>query len=573
MKKQPAAKKSLKRTPSAKKARGEVLPAKKGHWVSHDELNALRETLREAQDTLDAIRNGEVDAVVVSGDHGSQIYSLAGAEQPYRVYVEQMQEGAVTVSADGIILYCNQRYAEMLGDPLEKVIGTVIEDRLVEGDWGYISKIFTIEGEAVKHKSHLLQRDGSRLPVGLTASKLPLQDQDVLCLVVTDLPALKLHDEMRVAKEVAEAANVAKDSFLAALSHELRTPLTPALMSVMEMEDDDSLPEHARQSVVMIRRNIELEVRLIDDLLDLTRIVRGKLELRTVPMDLHQVLTRALEICQPDIDGKQLHIKADLKAQKSAMHGDPVRLQQALWNVIRNAVKFTPVGGMIVVRTSNEGRSKITLQVKDSGLGFEPDVQKKLFTAFEQGGNHITRQFGGLGLGLSITRNIVESHGGTITGESPGMGKGAVFTIEIPFDDSAEGKADASRPDVHENNGEKDYLRILLVEDHRDTRETLSRLLTRDGHQVTGTASAGEALSMASEAFDLVISDVGLPDMTGHDMMKQLHKEHGLSGIAMSGYGMEEDIARSLDSGFKHHLTKPVQISTLKKLLTEFTAV
>lgn len=570
-------KKAVTPTSARKTARSKkTAPAgasKNGHWISDLEFNALRDSLRETQDTLDAIRNGEVDAVVVAGDHGNQIYSLAGAEQPYRVYVEQMQEGAVTVSPEGLILYCNQRFAEMLGDPLEKVIGALIQEHLAEGDWDILSKVFTDGEGVVKHKSHVSQGKGRKLPVSLTANKLPLPEQDVLCLVVMDLTSLKLHDEMRMAKEVAEAANSAKDAFLAALSHELRTPLTPALMSVVEMEDDDSLPEHIRQSVAMIRRNIELEVRLIDDLLDLTRIVRGKLELRTVPMDLHQVLTRALEICQPDVDAKQLHIKADLKAQKTAMDGDPVRLQQALWNVIRNAVKFTPVGGMIVVRTSNKGDHKITLQVKDSGLGFEPDVQKKLFTAFEQGGNHITRQFGGLGLGLSITRNIVEAHGGAITGESAGMGKGAVFTIEIPMGDSVGDKKLTGRSDVQDNSKKKGYLSILLVEDHRDTRETLSRLLTRDGHQVTGAASAGEALGLASGSFDLVISDVGLPDMTGHDMMKELHKKHGLTGIAMSGYGMEEDIARSLDSGFKHHLTKPVQISVLKKLLTEFNSV
>src|SRR6201997_945234 len=234
-------------------------------WVSEVELRQLHSSLLEAQETLDAIRNGEGDAIVATGN---RIYSLTGAEHPYRVYVEQMQEGAVTVAADGLILYGNQRFADMVGAPLESMISSVIHSYLSVESWEKISPVVVGAEPVVKHEGVLRGRSGQEIPVNFTASKLSLSDQNVICLVVTDLTLQKLDEELRLAKEVAERANLAKDGFLATLSHELRTPLTPALMAVSALQQDQSLSSRVRTDLAMIRRNILLETRLIDDLLD-----------------------------------------------------------------------------------------------------------------------------------------------------------------------------------------------------------------------------------------------------------------------------------------------------------------
>lgn len=548
------------------KARKSAGLGSSGLRIDHSDLQRLQDNLREAQETLAAIRNGDVDAVVVSGSHGSQVYSLSGAEQPYRIYVEQMQEGAVTVAADGLILYSNQRFAEMTGVPLERVISSQATLYIPLLAWQDLEKVFEEDQGAVKYECQLHHVDGGFLPVNLTASRLPLEDQNIMCLVVTDLTSQKEREELRLGKEGAEKASLAKDAFLAALSHELRTPLTPALMATMALEQDSSLPESARATLSMIRRNVELEARLIDDLLDLTRIVQGKLELHVKEVDLHTTIQRALEISQADILTKKQEIKLSLAAGRFKVDADPVRLQQALWNVIRNAVKFTPQGGKIEIHTTNPSAKKIRVEVTDTGVGFTAEIQSTMFKAFEQGGREITRRFGGLGLGLAISHSIMESHDGSIQGSSPGINQGASFTLELPL------KAGAKKPlaptVVGERKGIGSQLRILLAEDHDDTRSSMTHLLRRAGHLVIPAETASRALELAAEqTFDLVISDLGLPDLSGLELMQRLHSSYGLRGIAVSGYGMEEDIQRSHDAGFMFHLTKPIHMERLRQVI------
>ena len=256
-----------KRPKKAARAQTGRAKAKNGHWISPVELAKLQSNLREAQETLEAIRSGEVDAVVVHGPHGNQIYSLTSAEQPYRVYVEQMQEGAVTVSSDAMILYCNQRFADMMQVPLERVISSQLSNYLGPQAWEKIATVFD-QGSVVKHQCLLEPSAGGKLPVNLTASRLPLENQNVMCLVVTDLTEQKKHEEVRLARELAEKASLAKDDFLAALSHELRTPLTPVLITTNALEQNRGLSTEIREALKLIRRNVELEARLIDDLLD-----------------------------------------------------------------------------------------------------------------------------------------------------------------------------------------------------------------------------------------------------------------------------------------------------------------
>lgn len=535
------------------------------------EVELLRSHLREAQETLEAIRGGEVDALVVNGPKGSQVYSLSGAEQPYRIYVERMQEGAVTVGADGTVLYSNQRFAEMADSPLDRVIGCSIAEFIAPEVWERLQGVLRGEEFAVKYEESLRRGKAEPLPVNFTASRLPLHDQEVLCLVVTDLTEQKDKAGLHLAKEIAEKASSAKDAFLAALSHELRTPLTPALMAATVLEEDPSLPEQVRKSVAMIRHNVELEARLIDDLLDLTRISQGKLELRLAPMDLHAALRRGIEISQADLTAKRQQLAVELEARAFSIQGDSVRILQAIWNLLRNAVKFAPPGGKITLRTGNRGPEAVWIEVRDSGIGFDRETASRMFLAFEQGSRYITRQFGGLGLGLAITRSIVEAHGGTIRGESPGPGLGASFTIELPVASSA--SAPPPAPDRAPPARSRVARRILLVEDHADTRASMERFLSRAGHEVFAVQSASQASALAErQKFDLVISDLGLTDQSGLDLMRELRQRHDLHGIAVSGYGMEDDIARSRAAGFSHHLTKPISLRALASLLEAWEA-
>ncbi len=561
-----------------KKAAANVLPRKSGVaaaaparlWIEQTDLDRLRDHLREAQETLDAIRNGDVDAVVVSGAHGSQVYSLSGAEQPYRIFVEQMQEGALTVSADGLVLYCNQRFADMTGLPMEKVISSQILKYVPAAAWKELQHVFESGQEVAKHECRLQNAEDGHLPVNLTASLLPMEEQKVMCLVVTDLTVQREREELRLGKEGAEKASLAKDAFLAALSHELRTPLTPALMATMALEQDTTLPATVRGTLGMIRRNVELEARLIDDLLDLTRIARGKLELHVREVDVHAIIHRAREICETDLHTKQQKLTLSLDAPLSCVTADPVRLQQALWNVLRNAVKFTPEGGSINIRTGNSGAESIWVEVADSGVGFPQEMEPDLFKAFEQGGRDVTRRFGGLGLGLAISHSIMESHQGSIRGASKGTGLGAAFTLRQPL-----GPADAAGAETpaagNKNASGRAGMRILLVEDHKDTRTSMTNLLRRSRHVVTAVETAGQALAAAAAGpFDLVISDLGLPDQSGLEMMSRLRDGYGLKGIAVSGYGMDDDVRRSHEAGFVQHLTKPIHMERLRQVIQQF---
>ncbi len=563
-----------------KKKRGKRKPAKPSKmpagWqlIRTSSFRQLQATLIEAQETLDAIRSGAADAVVVSGPAGSQVYSLVGAEQPYRVYVEQMQEGAATVTADGVILYCNRRFAEMTGVPLERAISSRITNYLAGADWEKLLEVRSANSDtaAIKHECTFVAPAGATLPVHVAASNLPTENESLLCLVVTDLTQHKERMQLQVAKELAEKANIEKDNFLAALSHELRTPLTPALIAAASLAGDATLPDLTRQALSMIRRNIELEARLIDDLLDLTRIARGKLELNLAASDLHAALHQAVEICQGEVDAKQQTLNLELNATRTRAAADAVRLQQAFWNLIRNAVKFTPEGGTITVRSENDAEGTFRLEVSDTGIGFDPAITDKIFQAFEQGDRRITRQFGGLGLGLAISKSIIALHGGSLGAHSDGPYRGATFTVELPVstDVGTTGQATVLTPPGVD--GDAQQLRILIVEDHPDTRRGMQRLLETFRHKVKTAASANEALHLASiEPFDLVISDVGLPDQSGLELMRELHSKYHLKGICVSGYGMEEDITNSLKAGFTHHLTKPINLDKLNSVLRELS--
>lgn len=369
--------------------------------------------------------------------------------------------------------------------------------------------------------------------------------------------------ELEAAISEAKSANQAKDHFLAVLSHELRTPLTPVLMSVQLLEREESLDDRTRRTMGMIRRNIELEARLIDDLLDLTRVSKGKVILNIQDVDINLVLRQAVQTCSVDAAEKGIRLQVNQSDQPLRVRGDPGRLQQVFWNLIKNAIKFTPAGGEVTISSASDG-SFAQVSVLDSGIGIDRSRLPYIFDAFEQGGAGTTQRFGGLGLGLAISKSLVELCGGTIKASSEGSGRGSEFTVCMAL---AEEGRDGTATDIHAS---RDTLhshfaaRILLVEDHDDTAGLLSIALQSAGHSVERANSVASALQMAQRGeFDLLISDLGLPDGSGHDLARRLLPQRPLPAIALSGYGMEEDIGESRAAGFREHLIKPVNFEQL----------
>ncbi len=380
-------------------------------------------------------------------------------------------------------------------------------------------------------------------------------------------------------KERAEVASRAKDDFLAALSHELRTPLTPVLMTATALRDDERLPMEVRSELAMIQRNVALEARLIDDLLDLTRISQGKLQLRPAVCDAHSLIGLAVEIVRDEAQEKPVALDLDLCALRTALRGDPTRLQQVFWNLLRNAIKFTPCGGRVSIRTRDETNERLRIEVSDTGIGLSADALEAIFRPFEQAGRENDHRFGGLGLGLAIARAIVDLHGGTIHAESAGAGLGATFIIELPRVSEQSsgvstphvGQSDESDASSTSSQGISTVLHLLVIEDHEPTLTVLRRLLLRAGHYVTTAGSVASAMAAGETGqYDVVISDLGLPDGTGLEVFAKLRAiQPRLRGIALSGYGMEDDVRRSIDAGFSAHLVKPIDFNQLRRALRD----
>jgi signal transduction histidine kinase/DNA-binding response OmpR family regulator len=373
-----------------------------------------------------------------------------------------------------------------------------------------------------------------------------------------------LYKAAQKAREEAERANRAKDKFLAMLSHELRTPLTPVLTTVTSITYDSEFPDAYRPMMEMIRRNVQLESRLIDDLLDLTRISKGKVQLNIEDVDGHALLRNAIEICEGDLTAKSLRVHEKFEAGNSALRGDSARLQQVFWNLIKNAVKFSEPGSDVWLNT-REAEGQLEVEVRDAGHGIEPELLPRIFDAFEQGDRASST---GLGLGLAITKALVELHGGSITAESDGRGRGASFRVFLPLAANVGTSNDAAVAGAA--NGSWIPLRILLVDDHEDTNQSLTRLLSKRGYDVRCARDVHSALDLAREySFDVLMSDMGLPDGTGVDLIRQLQEIRPVRAIALSGYGMEDDFQRSKAAGFSEHLVKPIDVNSLDAVLQE----
>ena len=529
----------------------------------------------------------EVNATAMRDEHGRALRTAAvikdvtarhqveealrESEQKYHSLFDRNPDAVFALNVAGQITLANPACETVSGYRLAELLGRrFVELCAPDRREATIHKFQqTMAGGAPENlHTALIRKDGRRMELLITGGPVVVDGKVVAihCAAKDITEIQRVEDALRRAKEQAEAASRAKDQFLAVLSHELRTPLTPVLPMVEMMEADQRLTARDREALAMIHRNVKLEVRLIDDLLDLNRISRGKLTLHRVPVDLHDLLQRVVQMCETERQSKRLEVKLQWNATQHHIRGDSARLQQILWNLLRNAVKFTPVDGKISLRTENRAKERVALIVTDSGMGISPILLPHIFNAFAQGED--ARQFGGLGLGLAISKQLAELHGGTLTAQSEGEGRGATFTLELGT--CAAGHKAVADPTLFEIRPPEKGGRILLVEDHGDTARTMERLLTSFGYEVRVADSVALALQLAAtEAFDLLISDIGLPDGTGHALMRQLRSRRPIKGIVLSGYGMEEDIRKSKDAGFFAHLTKPVDVAVLKAALAK----
>jgi signal transduction histidine kinase/ActR/RegA family two-component response regulator len=394
--------------------------------------------------------------------------------------------------------------------------------------------------------------------------------ESVLLLGAEVTERIQAEQKLESARSELEKSNHAKDLFLATLSHELRTPLTPILGWARIMQDYQADGTITVQGLQAIERNARLQAQLVDDLLDLSRITMGKIELARAPVDLNEIVRRALETVQYRIESQELDVRLELRAESLLVNGDATRLEQVIWNLLTNAVKFTPSGGQITIRSRLAG-NECQIEVSDNGIGIEPHILPLLFEPFKQGDSSITRRHGGLGIGLAIAHSLVQMHGGRISARSAGAGQGASFTVALPNYQRAPVTPAATTDDVRPLR--LDGLKVLVLEDAADTRELLGIVLQAHGCQVELTESVPEAWKAAMERKpDVILSDIGLPDADGYEFARQLRRTPGFERvpmIALTGYAMDADRQKAHENGFDRHLPKPIDPEVLVQVISE----
>jgi PAS domain S-box-containing protein len=696
----------------------QVTPVEKATpWLS--KIQELELRLGEAEATLDAIRSGAVDALVVNTNEGNRIYTLQGADHVYRVLFEALNEGALTLTAKGIVLYTNSAFARLVGVPLEQILGSSISRYMGPEDWDiWISLIEEGSSKPVKKELRLQHRNGIFIPVMVSLNPVSLGDSTDLATyvaVITDLISLKVaqeelkranqdledrvasrikeltqaHQRLKMAQKAARSgiwefdlltselywseeyyellgldrqtckaswenwialiypedrertereiqhaieradedfniefrrlhptyglrwyasigqtllnpggqptkvvgiilditkrkrleeerdqhmaelayANEAKDFFFNILSHELRTPLAVIRNANEVLKKPEATKGQHLKLQNIIDRNVRFQTRIVDDLLDLSRMMRGKLELKNEPLDLRELAKNQTESIEKEARANSIRLQLSLGDEAIPIYGDPMRLGQIISNLLTNAIKFTNAGGSISVRVGLENNQEACLTVRDTGIGIAPELIPHLFEPFKQADTSLNRKKGGLGIGLTIAHSLAEFHGGSLHAVSAGLGQGSEFIFRLPI----YLRKPSLGSEYSRINSTMLRKRVLIVEDNPDLHETMQLLLEMLGHKVITGATGTAALEIAKrEHPEIAFIDIGLPDMDGYEVARKLRSVPGLQNIrlvALTGYASQDHRERAMTAGFNDYLVKPLELNDLQRVL------
>jgi PAS domain S-box-containing protein len=515
--------------------------------------------------------------------------------------VESSEDAIISKTLEGIVTSWNAAAERLFGYTAAQMVGrsilTVIPPELQHEEADILAQVRA--GKRIeRYETIRLNKDGSRLEISLTispvldstgqiigASKIAhdigerrraerqLKDQERR---LTEIAAerTQLLESERAARAEAERLGRMKDEFLATLSHEMRTPLNAIQGWAALLRHKRSNPQDLDRGLETIERNVRIQTQIVNDLLDMSRIISGKIHLEIQPLQLHEVIDNAIDAIRHTADAKQIRVNTMLDSSIGWVRGDPARLQQVLWNLLTNAVKFTPAGGRIQV-VLERVNSHAEIVIEDSGVGIEPEVLPYVFDRFRQGDATITRRYGGLGLGLSIVRTLVELHGGSVRVKSPGENLGSTFCVALPVSHVRPAQETDSRTATSSPDAVKtvelprlDGVDVLLIDDDTDGRNFMSQILETQGARVTPAVSAAQGLELlAKRRFDILLSDIGMPEMDGYELLQRVRSitTHGppIPAIAITAYARAEDRQRSLLAGFQMHLSKPIETREL----------
>lgn len=487
-------------------------------------------------------------------------------------------EPVALIGPDGFYLEQNAAHVQLLGYNNDELVRQTPAIHLGQEKFDDILRELIDVGE---YKGEVVSKtkSGDTKETALSAFTMRNEAGEPVCFVAIqhDITECKRSDEdsqelihrERAARAEAERANRLKDEFLATLSHELRTPLN-AVIGWSRMLNSGRLDrEDAKHALEVIERNAWAQKQIIEDILDVSRVITGKLQLNLGPVDLVAVVDAALDAVRPAMEAKDIKIETVIDSSLRMISGDADRLQQVVWNILSNAAKFTPASGQVKIIV-NQSVTHVEIRVLDTGPGIDPAFLPHVFERFRQADGSTTRTHGGLGLGLAIVRHLVELHGGTIGAENSNEGTGAIFTVRLPLPSGELHFEDApTAAAVFQDAPALDGLRILLVDDERDTLDLINVELAQHGGDVTAVTSAAEALSLLAESeFDVLISDIGMPDMDGYELIRELRKrERGtdvrLPAAALTAYARVQDRMRAVLAGFSTHIAKPVEPTEL----------
>ena len=527
------------------------------------DIDELRTRLAEAENNLLAIYSGEIDALLLADENGERrVFTLRSADAPYRALVERMQEGAATLSVTGDIVYCNQRFAELVGQSLEHVIGASIGRFLPSAESDLLRAM--LEHGSGRYQTRLVLNGQESTEVQVTLSSIVLDDVEHRTLILSDISSLAR----------AQRENRSKDEFLAMLAHELRNPLGAIQGAVHALGLMNQTEPMALRATSIIKRQVIHMARLVDDLLDVGRAVTGKIVLKRQPVNLAEAVRGTITTITSGNPNN--HARLELVAEPVWVSGDPVRLEQIVGNLVSNALKFTRGDGVISVFVGREGDDAV-LRVADQGIGIPADMLPKIFDLFVQAHHTIDRTRGGLGIGLTLVRRLAELHGGGVHAASDGDGLGSTFTVRMPTVAAPKADSEAAQPKTNGHSARPfQSRRVLLVDDNHDSREMYRAVLRANGHEVCEAPDGERALALlqhpTDRPLDVAFIDIGLPGgMDGYELARRIRNlpaGREVRLVALTGYGFPEDRQQSRLAGFARHLVKPVEPEALQRELS-----